>query len=84
MKAEQREALLNTLKLRFEQNMNRHAGVDWADVHARLQRSPEKLMSLHEMERTGGEPDVIGAADEKRTSRRTTLSTWPRPWVSRY
>lgn len=64
MKAEQREALLNTLKLRFEQNMNRHAGVDWADVHARLQRSPDKLMSLHEMERTGGEPDVIGAADD--------------------
>lgn len=64
MKAEQRESLVNALKLRFKQNMQRHAGVDWADVHARLQLSPDKLVSLHEMDRTGGEPDVIGTADD--------------------
>ncbi|MDN8612275.1 DUF4256 domain-containing protein [Variovorax ginsengisoli] len=64
MKAEQREALIDTLKLRFKQNLHRHPGVDWADVHGRLQDNPDKLRSLHEMERTGGEPDVIGAADD--------------------
>lgn len=54
------EALLATLKHRFETHMSRHAGLDWQKVQARLEASPEKLRSLHEMERTGGEPDVIG------------------------
>lgn len=57
---DQREALLRTLKARFEKNMHRHPGLDWADVQARLEARPEKLWSLHEMERTGGEPDVVG------------------------
>lgn len=60
MKAKQRDELLNTLKSRFEQNMGRHKGVAWAAVVARLEANPEKLRSLGEMERTGGEPDVIG------------------------
>ena len=64
MKAEQPEVFIDALKLRFRQNMRRHVGVDWADVHGRLQSSPDKLRSLHEMERTGGEPDVIGTADD--------------------
>ncbi len=57
---EQRAELLSTLKTRFEQNMHRHTGLDWKDVEARLEASPEKLWSLHEMELTGGEPDVVG------------------------
>jgi hypothetical protein len=57
---EQREELLGTLKARFEKNMNRHTGLDWANVQAKLEASPEKLWLLHEMERTGGEPDVVG------------------------
>jgi hypothetical protein len=57
---EQREALLSALKARFEQNMNRHQGLAWAKVQAKLEANPEKLWSLHEMERTGGEPDVVG------------------------
>lgn len=56
----QREALLRTLKARFEKNMGRHKGLAWADVQARLEASPEKLWSLDEMEITGGEPDVVG------------------------
>ena len=56
----QHEELLNTLKTRFEKNMNRHKGLDWAKVQARLEANAEKLKSLSEMERTGGEPDVIG------------------------
>ena len=52
--------LLTTLKSRFEKNPNRHQGLDWAKVQARLEGSPEKLWSLAEMERTGGEPDVVG------------------------
>jgi hypothetical protein len=56
----QREELLNTLKARFEKNMQRHEGLEWAEVQARLESEPEKLWSLHEMERTGGEPDVVG------------------------
>src|SRR5476649_1952220 len=56
----QREELLKALKVRFEKNMNRHKGLDWAKVHARLEASAEKLWSLNEMERTGGEPDVVG------------------------
>jgi Protein of unknown function (DUF4256) len=57
---EQREELLTALKARFERNMNRHKGLEWAKVHAKLEASPEKLWSLGEMERTGGEPDVVG------------------------
>jgi hypothetical protein len=57
---EQRGALLRTLKARFEKHMNRHQGLQWKAVQARLEADPEKLWSLHEMERTGGEPDVVG------------------------
>lgn len=60
MKAKQREELLNLLQARFEKNMNRHQGLAWAKVQARLEASPEKLWSLNEMEATGGEPDVVG------------------------
>jgi hypothetical protein len=56
----QREELLRALKARFEKNMNRHRGLEWADVQAKLEAKPEKLWSLNEMERTGGEPDVVG------------------------
>jgi hypothetical protein len=56
----QREELLRALKARFEKNMNRHKGLDWAQVQAKLEANAEKLRSLHEMERTGGEPDVVG------------------------
>lgn len=54
------EELLVTLEERFHENMRRHPGIDWQDVRARLEASPDKLKSLYEMERTGGEPDVIG------------------------
>lgn len=62
LSAEQREELLRALKARFEKNMNRHKGFEWAKVQARLELSAggEKLWSLYEMERTGGEPDVVG------------------------
>jgi hypothetical protein len=56
----QRGELLRTLKARFEKHMKRHQGLQWAAVQARLEANPEKLWSLHEMERTGGEPDVVG------------------------
>ena len=56
----QREELLNTLTARFEKNMNRHKGLEWAKVQAKLEANTEKLWSLNEMERTGGEPDVVG------------------------
>src|SRR5438552_11617075 len=55
----QREELLITLKVRFEKNMKRHKGLDWAKVQAKLEANAEKLWSLNEMERTGGEPDVV-------------------------
>jgi hypothetical protein len=55
----QREELLSTLKFRFEKNMSRHKGLQWAKVQAKLEANPEKLRSLNEMERTGGEPDVV-------------------------
>ena len=58
--SEQRGALLRTLRARFEKHMNRHQGLQWTAVQARLEANPEKLWSLHEMERTGGEPDVVG------------------------
>jgi hypothetical protein len=60
LSSQQREALLNALKARFEKNMHRHKGHDWVKVKARLDANPGKLWSLHEMERTGGEPDVVG------------------------
>ena len=60
MKAKQREELLSALKARFEKNMNRHKGLEWAKVQAKLEANSEKLWSLNEMERTGGEPDVVG------------------------
>ena len=57
---EQREELLKALKARFEKNMNRHKDLDWAKVQAKLEANAEKLWSLKEVERTGGEPDVAG------------------------
>ncbi len=57
---EQREELLRALKVRFEKNMNRHKGLEWSKVQAKLEANTEKLWSLNEMERTGGEPDVVG------------------------
>jgi Protein of unknown function (DUF4256) len=57
---EQSEELLRTLRARFEENVNRHKSLEWTQVQARLEASPEKLWSLNEMERTGGEPDVVG------------------------
>jgi len=62
---EQQEQLLKTLKARFEQNMNRHKSIVWTKVQAKLEAHPEKLWSLNEMERTGGEPDVVGYDKKK-------------------
>ena len=62
---EQREELLRSLKARFEKNMNRHKGLEWAKVQTKLEANTEKLWSLNEMERTGGEPDVVG--NDKKT-----------------
>ena len=67
MKAKQRDDLLRTLMTRFEKHMERHPGLAWAPVQAKLEASPERLRSLDEMEQTGGEPDVVGydrAADQ--------------------
>ncbi len=61
---EHRKELLGALKARFEKNTNHHRGLEWARVQAKLEANPEKLWSLNEMERTGGEPDVVGH-DEK-------------------
>ncbi len=58
--AAQREALLKTLKARFEKNMNRHKGIEWAAIELKLETNTGKLWSLNEMETTGGEPDVVG------------------------
>ncbi|NJO13059.1 MAG: DUF4256 domain-containing protein [Gammaproteobacteria bacterium] len=60
MKLQEREKLLQTLQVRFEKHLHRHAAITWADVQHRLEAKPEALKSLHEMEMTGGEPDVIG------------------------
>ncbi len=57
---EQRKELFRALKARFEKNMNRHKGLEWTKVQAKLEINTEKLWSLNEMERTGGEPDVVG------------------------
>ena len=62
---EQREELLRALQVRFEKNMNRHEDFEWAKVQAKLEDNTEKLWSLNEMERTGGEPDVVGYDKEK-------------------
>jgi hypothetical protein len=61
---EQREELLRTLKTHFEKNINRHKDLEWTKVQARLKANTEKLWSINEMERTGGEPDIVGH-DEK-------------------
>jgi hypothetical protein len=60
MKAKEREELIAALKARFEKNMNRHRNVEWVQVQSRLEANTEKVRSLNEMERTGGEPDVVG------------------------
>lgn len=60
LSATERKDLFNTLKTRFEKNKNRHKGLEWDKVQARLETHPEKLWSLNEMEITGGEPDVVG------------------------
>ncbi|MGM0837954.1 MAG: DUF4256 domain-containing protein [Bacillota bacterium] len=62
---EEREELLRVLKARFEKNLNRHEGLEWANVQAKLNANTEKLWSLNEMEVTGGEPDVVGFDKEK-------------------
>ncbi|MCW5961920.1 MAG: DUF4256 domain-containing protein [Pyrinomonadaceae bacterium] len=62
---DKREEILQILQDRFEENMDRHKGVKWADVQSKLETDPEKLWSLSEMERTGGEPDVVG--NDKKT-----------------
>jgi len=60
LSVKQREELLKALKARFEKNLNRHKGLDWTKVQAKLEANPGKLWSLNEMESTGGEPDVVG------------------------
>jgi hypothetical protein len=65
LSSEQIEELLSTLKSRFEKNKNRHRGLEWAKVRAKLETDPEKVWSLNEMEKTGGEPDVV--AHDKKT-----------------
>ena len=62
---EQQEELLSTLQARFEKNMHRHQGLEWGKVQAKLEANPEKLWSLNEMERTGGEPDVVSYDEVK-------------------
>jgi hypothetical protein len=60
LSAERREELIDTLRVRFEKNMKRHPGLEWPAIQAKLEAQPEKLASLHAMESTGGEPDVVG------------------------
>lgn len=64
MSSAEATALLEILKARFDKNMGRHKGLDWTDVHARLQQDPTKLPSLNKMEASGGEPDVVGKDDK--------------------
>ena len=64
MEPEARAGLIKTLNDRFAKNLRRHQGIDWNSVHAQLEARPQKIRALHEMERTGGEPDVVGY-DEK-------------------
>lgn len=70
LSSEQQKELFTLLQLRFEKNMNRHKGIEWTKVEAKLKASPDKLWSLHEMERTGGEPDVVvlPSINDKKTS----------------
>jgi len=71
LSSKQGEELLNILKVRFEKNMSRHKGLQWAKVQAKLEASANKLWSLNEMERTGGEPDVvvpIASGNDKKTT----------------
>ncbi len=63
---EQRKELLRALKARFDKNLNRHQGLAWAEVQPKLEANAEKLWSLNEMERTGGEPDVVGPRQKDR------------------
>jgi len=72
---EQRKQLLEALKARFEKNMNRHKGLEWADAQAKLEANPEKLWSVNEMETTGGEPDVV--AHDKKTGEYTFYDCSP-------
>ena len=65
LSSEQHSSLLNTLKSRFEKNLKRHKNIEWAQVLARLESNDGKLWSLNEMERTGGEPDLV--AQDKKT-----------------
>src|SRR5437773_112734 len=71
----QREELLRALKDRFEKNMNRHTGLEWAKVQAKLEANPEKLWSLSEMESTGGEPDVVCHEASHKFSQAKSFST---------
>jgi hypothetical protein len=64
--AKQRDALLDTLRTRFEAHTHRHANVEWSAVQARLESKPDKLWSLNEMEKSGGEPDVVGVDNKTR------------------
>lgn len=64
LSAEQQEELLGILEARFDKNMNRHKGMEWAEVQAKIETNSEKLWSLNEMESTGGEPDVVGHDEE--------------------
>src|SRR5258707_509980 len=75
LSSKQREALLNVLKVRFEKNMNRHKGLEWAKVQAKLEANAGKLWSLNEMEATGGEPDVVG--HDKKTGEYTFYDCSP-------
>ena len=65
LSSDQQKELIKTLKARFEKNMSRHKGIEWAKVQSKLEGNADKLWSLSEMERTGGEPDVVG--QEKKT-----------------
>jgi hypothetical protein len=82
LSAEQREKLLSALKARFEQNMKRHEGLEWAKIKARLEASPEKLWSLAEMESTGGEPDVV--AHDRKTGEYLFFDCSPQSPKGRY
>jgi Protein of unknown function (DUF4256) len=66
MQAADRDALIKTLKDRFTKNMHRHLGIDWSAVQTALEASPKKIQVLYEMERTGGEPDVVGVEEKPR------------------
>ena len=67
LSSKQREELLKVLKVRFEKNMNRHKDIAWEKVQAKLEAKPEKMWSLNEMEKTGGEPDVVGFVKKTNT-----------------